>query len=40
MLEEEEPSSVVRSTAASEDGEGDGLETQRLLNVFSWDPVA
>lgn len=40
MLEEEEPSSVVRSTAASEDGEGDGLETQRLLNVLSWDCVA
>lgn len=40
MLEEEEPSSVVRSTAASEDGEGDGLETQRFLNVLSWDCVA
>lgn len=40
MLEEEEPSSVVRSTAASEDGEGDGLETHRFLNVFSCDWVA
>lgn len=39
MLEEEEPSSVVRPTAASEDGEGDGLEIQRFLNVFSWDCV-
>lgn len=39
IVEEEEPSSVFRSTAASEDDEGDGLETQRFLNVLSWDCV-
>lgn len=40
VLEEDEPSSVVLLTAASLDDSGaEGLETQRALNVLSWDCV-